>query len=84
VLSVKQIGGSIEGLFMLEDWHNLSVDYDKTLMAWHENLERSWHSLKPEYSIGVLQDVEVLSSQLCGVISCQKKPSTKNSANSFS
>ncbi len=29
--SIKQIGGAIEGFFVMEDWHNFSADYDKTL-----------------------------------------------------
>lgn len=48
--SIKQIGKSIEGLFVMEDWHNLSVNYDKTLMAWHENFEASWDSIKQNYN----------------------------------
>jgi cyclopropane-fatty-acyl-phospholipid synthase len=47
--SIKQIGASIENLFVLEDWHNFGNDYDKTLMAWFENFEQSWESLKSEY-----------------------------------
>ena len=38
--SIKQIGNVIEGLFVMEDWHNFSADYDKTLMAWYDNFER--------------------------------------------
>jgi cyclopropane-fatty-acyl-phospholipid synthase len=38
--SIRQIGNAIEGLFVMEDWHNLSSDYDKTLMAWYDNFER--------------------------------------------
>jgi len=47
--SIKQLGGAIEGLFVMEDWHNFSADYDKTLMAWHGNFERNWDKLKPKY-----------------------------------
>ena len=32
--SIKQLGNSIEGLFVMEDWHSFGADYDKTLMAW--------------------------------------------------
>jgi len=38
--SIKQIGSSIEGLFVMEDWHNFSADYEKTLMAWYINFEK--------------------------------------------
>jgi len=47
--SIKQIGAAIEGLFVMEDWHNFSVDYDRTLMAWHRNFENSWDTVKLHY-----------------------------------
>ena len=47
--SVKQIGKSIEGLFVMEDWHSFGVYYDKTLMAWFENFENNWDELKEKY-----------------------------------
>jgi len=47
--SVAQIGTSIEGLFVMEDWHNFSVDYDKTLMAWFKNFDKNWHKIKNNY-----------------------------------
>jgi cyclopropane-fatty-acyl-phospholipid synthase len=43
--SIAQLGRAIEGLFVMEDWHNFSADYDKTLMAWHRNLEEHWDKL---------------------------------------
>jgi len=47
--SIKQIGASIEQLFVMEDWHNFGHDYDKTLMAWFENFDHAWDELKPDY-----------------------------------
>jgi cyclopropane-fatty-acyl-phospholipid synthase len=47
--SIKQIGKSIEGLFVMEDWHNFGPDYDKTLMAWHHNFNANWNKLKGNY-----------------------------------
>ena len=47
--SIKQLGGAIEGLFVMEDWHNFSADYDRTLMAWHANFTKNWEALKPRY-----------------------------------
>ena len=47
--SIKQIGKSIEGLFVMEDWHNFGADYDKTLMAWHKNFEDNWNTIKSNY-----------------------------------
>ena len=48
--SIKQIGISIENLFVMEDLHNFSNDYDKTLMAWFENFDLNWEKLKSKYS----------------------------------
>ncbi|MDP4007455.1 MAG: cyclopropane fatty acyl phospholipid synthase [bacterium] len=47
--SIQQIGKSIEGLFVMEDWHNFGADYDKTLMAWHKNFENNWDMIKSNY-----------------------------------
>ena len=47
--SVAQIGKSIEGLFVMEDWHNFSVDYDKTLMVWFKNFDNNWDEIKEKY-----------------------------------
>ena len=35
--SVTQLGKAFENLFVMEDWHNFGMDYDKTLMAWYGN-----------------------------------------------
>jgi cyclopropane-fatty-acyl-phospholipid synthase len=40
--SIAEIGASAEELFIAEDLHNFGSDYDKTLMAWHQNFEESW------------------------------------------
>ena len=47
--SIKQIGQAFEGLFVMEDWHNFSADYDKTLLAWHDNFVSNWNMLKDQY-----------------------------------
>ena len=47
--SIQQLSRSVEGLFVVEDWHNFSADYDKTLMAWFGNLEKNWDNLKSKY-----------------------------------
>lgn len=48
--SISQIGKSIEGLFVMEDWHNFGTDYDKTLMAWFSNFDKNWDKLKNGYN----------------------------------
>lgn len=47
--SIVQFGQSIEGLLVMEDWHNLSTNYDATLMAWYRNFERNWDKIKADY-----------------------------------
>jgi cyclopropane-fatty-acyl-phospholipid synthase len=47
--SAKQITDAGEGLFYLEDWHNFGLDYDKTLMVWHNNFETNWDKIKNRY-----------------------------------
>lgn len=47
--SISQIGNATEGLLIMEDWHNFGSDYDKTLMAWHQNFTSHWDGLKNLY-----------------------------------
>lgn len=47
--SISQLGKAMEGIFVMEDWHNIGPHYDPTLMAWHARFERAWPSLKEKY-----------------------------------
>ena len=47
--SIKQLGASIEKLFVMEDWHNFGPYYDKTLQAWFKNFDATWAELKEKY-----------------------------------
>lgn len=47
--SLAQLTKAMEGLFVMEDLHNIGPDYDRTLMAWHDNFERAWPELKKKY-----------------------------------
>lgn len=47
--SARQITIAAEDLFVMEDWHNFGVDYDKTLTAWFHNFEAGWQQLKGAY-----------------------------------
>jgi cyclopropane-fatty-acyl-phospholipid synthase len=47
--SIAQIASAVEGIFVLEDFHNLGPHYDRTLMAWHENFQRAWPQLESRY-----------------------------------
>jgi cyclopropane-fatty-acyl-phospholipid synthase len=47
--SAEQINAAVQGLFVIEDWHNFGADYDRTLMSWHENFERFWDEFGERY-----------------------------------
>lgn len=47
--SVAQLGKAMAGLFVMEDWHNFGPDYDRTLLAWHDNFEKAWPRLAEKY-----------------------------------
>jgi len=49
VPKMKQITEAAWRFFTIEDWHNFGPDYDKTLLAWHDNFERAWPKLKDSY-----------------------------------
>jgi cyclopropane-fatty-acyl-phospholipid synthase len=44
-----QIAQAVEGLFVVEDWHNIGPHYDPTLMAWHNRFSAHWERLRPVY-----------------------------------
>ena len=48
--SLKQIGSSIEGRFIIEDLHNFGPDYSKTLIEWDKNFVKNWIRLKNRYN----------------------------------
>lgn len=48
--SIKQIGAAIENHFVMEDWQNLGIDYERTLLSWYRNFEMNWNKLKNRYS----------------------------------
>ena len=47
--SAAQITLAMEGLFVLEDWHNFGTYYDRTLQAWRNNVEAAWERLDARY-----------------------------------
>jgi cyclopropane-fatty-acyl-phospholipid synthase len=42
-----ELAGALEPHWLIEDWHNFGPDYDRTLMAWHHNVEAAWPQLAP-------------------------------------
>ena len=47
--SAVQIAEAAEGVLVMEDWHNFGADYDLTLQAWRDNVERAWPALDMRY-----------------------------------
>jgi len=46
--TVKQIAAAVEGIFVMEDWHNFGFDYSRTLQAWYHNFKKNWDNIKSE------------------------------------
>ncbi|MWJ29298.1 cyclopropane fatty acyl phospholipid synthase [Halomonas sp. ZH2S] len=47
--ALGHVTDAAEELFVVEDLHNFGADYDKTLMAWHENFEAAWPQFAAVY-----------------------------------
>jgi cyclopropane-fatty-acyl-phospholipid synthase len=47
--SAVEITRTVEDHFLIEDWHNFGLDYDRTLMAWWARFERVWPQLRARY-----------------------------------
>jgi cyclopropane-fatty-acyl-phospholipid synthase len=47
--SLAQIGRVIDGLFVLEDVHNIGTDYDRTAMEWNNRFQNAWPRLQSRY-----------------------------------
>jgi len=48
--SMTQLSDAFENYFVMEDWHNFGIDYDKTLMEWYRNFIDNWGKIKPDFS----------------------------------
>ncbi len=47
--SPVHITRAVEGIFIMEDWHNFGSDYDRTLQAWYYNFNQQWSGLRARY-----------------------------------
>ena len=47
--AASQLTAALEGLFVVEDWHNFGPDYDRTLSAWRANFDTAWPALSKTY-----------------------------------
>jgi cyclopropane-fatty-acyl-phospholipid synthase len=44
--ALSQLAKAMEGLFIVEDMHNIGPDYDPTLTAWWANFDKAWPTLR--------------------------------------
>lgn len=44
-----QIDRAVEGSWVIEDWHDFGLDYDRTLIEWSANFEQHWPELAKQY-----------------------------------
>ena len=47
--AASQVTAALEGLFVVEDWHNFGADYDRTVTAWRANFDAAWPELSKSY-----------------------------------
>jgi cyclopropane-fatty-acyl-phospholipid synthase len=47
--SLAQLVTAMEGIFLVEDVHNIGEDYDPTLMAWYQRFHDAWPKLRERY-----------------------------------
>ena len=47
--TLQRITAALDGTLKMEDWHNLGLDYDRTLMAWHGNFMNAWPRFSAEF-----------------------------------
>jgi cyclopropane-fatty-acyl-phospholipid synthase len=47
--TLGQLTSAMDEILVIEDVHNIGPDYDRTLMAWWENFERAWPTLRAHY-----------------------------------
>jgi cyclopropane-fatty-acyl-phospholipid synthase len=47
--SAARLARAAEGVFVLEDLENIGPNYDRTLLAWEDNVQRSWPRFADNY-----------------------------------
>jgi cyclopropane-fatty-acyl-phospholipid synthase len=48
---MAQIAKAVERLFVIEDIHNLSLHYEKTLLAWNDRFQQAWPKLSEKIEL---------------------------------
>ncbi|MCM8854591.1 MAG: cyclopropane fatty acyl phospholipid synthase [Candidatus Thiodiazotropha sp.] len=70
--SASEITVSLEGLFLIEDWHNFGRDYDRTLMNWWLNFNQAWPDLKRHYDDRFYRMWKYYLHSCAGFFRCRK------------
>ncbi len=47
--TAQQIAAALEPDLVFRDWHEFGFDYDRTVMAWWQNFDRTWPRLQARY-----------------------------------
>ena len=47
--SPAQLAKAMNGVFVMEDWHNFGQYYEQTLLAWWKNFDAAWGTFKEQY-----------------------------------
>lgn len=48
--SARHVADASEAMLLIEDWHNFGPDYERTLLAWRDNFDATWHEIAEHYS----------------------------------
>ncbi len=49
--SAEELSCVLNNRFLIEDWHNFGLDYERTLLAWWQRFDAAWPSLKANYDL---------------------------------
>lgn len=58
--SIEQPGKACEKLLVMDDWHNISIHFDRTLTSWFSSFDQHWPELQEEIRRHFLSNVEIL------------------------
>ncbi len=47
--SAAQLTQAVNNIFLIEDWHDMGLDYDRTFIAWAQKFDQNWHTLAQCY-----------------------------------
>lgn len=69
--TIGEIATAVEGLFVIEDVHNLGVDYDKTLMAWNAKFQSNRAEIERKYGTRFCKMWEYFLLETAGAFRCR-------------